>query len=292
MHRNCTLLCLALSAPLWAAVEPLASFPIVLEKNLPLAQVRIGASEPVWFILDSAAAHCVIDSQVVKQLALAAVDQAITSGSGGSVQVPLLKNTPLDLGGLKILPDRTLAYDLSGLKFVHPVAGILGMPLFGNYVVDLDYPRQVARIYATKDYVPPPGAIRIPSRMTTAPTIAAVVELTGRQPYTIDVEVDTGSAHVLTLCSPFVRREKLLDAATELKTGRTLGIGGASPDSTGKIKALTIGPFRIADPEVRFSSSEKGSLATDVFQGNVGSGFLKDYRVIFDIPHNQMWLCR
>jgi hypothetical protein len=44
--------------------------------------------------------------------------------------------------------------------------------------------------------------------------------------------------------------------------------------------------LKLAEPEVRFNNRQFGDAA--VFGGNLGSGFLKQFKVIFDLPHDRV----
>jgi hypothetical protein len=170
------------------------------------------------------------------------------------------------------------------------VAGILGMPLFGSHVVELDYPGLRGRILNATE--PPPSATVIPVTMRSGPVIDARAKLAGRPEYRITVQVDTGSAHILTFTYPFVDSRELLEAAESAQRGETLGLGGSSEDMSGYIESFSVGPFVVNHPQVRFSGSPYGTLATSDFEGNLGGGFLKDFRVTFDLPRGRLWLER
>ncbi len=268
-----------------------AEFPIGLQKNLPLAPIRVNGSEALTFILDSAAAHCVLDRKQAAALGLNVAGKAESSGSGGSVLVDLVHDVRLDLNGIEIIPQRVLAFDMEQLSFTRPVDGILGLPLFSKYVVEIDYPGRKARIFDPDRYRPPePGEV-IPIRMTTGPTVRGKLQVRGRAPIEADFQIDTGSAQVLTLCTPLVKNYRLLEAAEDLHPGQTLGFGGETADMAGRIEAVSVGRFSVGNPEVRFSRSSVGSFATDEnYSGNLGGDFLRRYVVTFDIPHSRLVL--
>lgn len=266
-------------------------FPIELHKNLPLAPIRVNGSDPLTFILDSAAAHCVLDSKRAVGLGLKVAGAAQSSGSGGSVLVELVHNVRLNMNGIEIVPERVLAFDVKQLSFGRPVDGILGWPLFGNYVVEIDYPGLRTRIFDTAQYRPPESGEVIPIRMTTGPTVRGKLQVRGLAPIEGDFQIDTGSAQVLTLCAPFVKKNKLLERVEGLVPGQTLGLGGKSLDLVGRIQAVSVGSFSVEDPEVHLSQSSVGSFATDEnYSGNLGGEFLRHYRVTFDIPHSHLIL--
>jgi len=266
-----------------------AELAIELHKNLPLALIRVNGSEPLTFILDSAAAHCVLDRKRPVALGLNVAGMAESSGSGGSALVKLVHDVRLNMSGIEIVPERVFAFDMEDLSFAHPVDGILGLPLFSRYVVEIDYPSRRMRIFDPAEYQPSERVEVIPIRMTTGPVVRGKLQVRGRAPVEADFQIDTGSAQVLTLCTPFVKNNKLLETAEGLLPGQTLGFGGKATDVVGRIQAVSVGSFSMKNPEVRFSQSSVGSFATDEnYSGNLGGGFLCNYRVTFDIPHSRL----
>ncbi len=131
----------ALSACLSGVLQAqVAEMPMQLEKNLPLVQVRLNGSAPLWFILDSAAAQVVVDRGLAQELGLRSAGEGMSSGSGGVQPVGLIEGLTVDLGGVKIQPQQVVTFDMAALKFVRKVDGIIGFPLFGSHVVQIDYP--------------------------------------------------------------------------------------------------------------------------------------------------------
>jgi hypothetical protein len=56
----------------------------------------------------------------------------------------------------------------------------------------------------------------------------------------------------------------------------------------GRIQALQIGGLKLAEPEVSFSDFQLSGGGGDGLGGNLGSGFLRQFKVIFDLPHGRM----
>lgn len=270
-----------------------AEMPMQLEKNLPLAQVRLNGSAPLWFILDSAAAELVVDRGRAQELGLRIAGAAISSGSGGEQAVGLVEGVTADIGGVKIQPQRVLTFDLAALKFEHKVEGIIGSPLFGRYVVEIDYPGLKVRVWRREEYRVPAGAKVLTMRMTTGPVVRGTLKVKGKAPLEADVQLDTGSAHVLTVVTPFVDRNGLLEAAEELRPGQTLGFGGAAVDMVGRIEEVSVGPMVAERPEVRLSRMTEGAFGSERdYAANAGGELFKGYKVTFDIAGGRLMVER
>lgn len=289
------LLAIALLAQATMATAAELRWPVVLpmrmEKNLPLVQVTVNGAQTLTFILDSAAANCVVDRARAAALGLNESGSAISSGSGGAQQVGLLVGVHLNLGELEIRPPRSITFDMKSLAFQSPVAGILGFPLFGKYIVEIDYPGSRVRIFQPGSYQPSPTADMLPIRMTIGPVVRGSIRVRGQRPIEADMQLDTGSAHVLTICSPFVDRHQLLDSADEVAPGTTRGFGGATVDMVGRIEEVRIGRFAADKPVVRFSRQTTGTLGSEQhYSANLGGEFMKNYKVTFDIPGSRLFL--
>ncbi|HUL78778.1 MAG TPA: retropepsin-like aspartic protease [Vicinamibacteria bacterium] len=289
-HRSGLLvaLTLLLASPLPAA-DPVAELPLEFEKNLPLATLRV-KDTPLVFVLDSAAAGCVLDGEKAAEMGITATDSALNSGSGGTIAVGLAHGVRLRLGGLEVVPDYTVLTPLHGLGFRKAVQGILGFPLFGKYVVEIDYAARQARIFDPERHQPAPGTEAVPLWMADGPTVRGRLKLAGAEEIEADFQLDTGSSHVLTICKAFVDRHRMLERVPGLVLGETVGIGGASPDRVGRIASVAVGRFSIDAPEVRFATGEGGSFESHRFEANLGNGFLARHLVTFDIPHGRLLL--
>ena len=273
------------------AAEPVVELPLEFEKNLPLASIRVNGA-PVLFILDSAAEGCVIDEKAAAAAGVRPTDSATASGSGGTTTVSLARGVRLGLGGLEIVPDYVVLTPLAHLGFEKPVHGILGRPLFGKLVVEIDYANRVARLFDAAFFQPAAGAEALKLWMTDGPTVRGRLNLTGHEEIEADLQLDTGSSHVLTLCKPFVDRHRLLVTLPGLADGETRGIGGASTDKVGHLARVALGRASLDNPEVRLVTQAVGTLARDAFAANLGNGFLSRQVVTFDLPHGRFFLRR
>jgi hypothetical protein len=274
-----------------AEPRPPVVLPMRMEKNLPLVQVTVNGARSLTFILDSAAAGCVVDRERAAALGLTVSGEAWSSGSGGAQQVAALSGIHLNLGGIEIRPQLSYAFDMKSLGFKGGVDGILGFPLFGKFIVEIDYPGSRVRIFHPDSYRPSPRAAVLPLRMTTGPVVRGSIRVRGKGPIEADMQLDTGSAHILTVCSPFVDRHQLLDSADELVPGTTRGFGGTAADIAGRIEEVRIGPFAAKMPIVRFARQTTGSFGTERhYSANLGGEFMKAYKVIFDIPGSRLFL--
>jgi len=278
---------------LWICAAVAAQTPIVIEKNLPMVEARVNGSAPLLFILDSAAAGVVIDRARAVELGLKSNGDAISSGSGGAQVVDLYDGVTLEVAGVTIKPPRAVGFDMEKLKFKRRVDGIIGHPLFSHYVVEIDYPGLKVRVWRPEEYRVPAGAEVLKMWMTIGPVVRGQLKVKGQAPIDADMQLDTGSAHVVTVCTPVVDKYKLIEAAEEVRTGSTLGFGGAAKDMVGRIEEVRVGSMVVERPEVRLSRQTEGSFGSGRhYSANLGGELFRRYKLTFDFRGGRLIVMR
>ena len=66
------------------------------------------------------------------------------------------------------------------------------------------------------------------------------------------------------------------------------GVGGPSYARLGRIPALTIGPYTIANSIAAFGTQSQGAMADPYNPANVGGAILRRFTVTFDYAHHQL----
>lgn len=274
----------------FATMRPVV-LPMTMEKNLPLVQISVNDTPDLTFILDSAASGCLIAKDRAEALGLKPAADGITSGSGGFQHVGIVRGLRLKLGEVQLAPTDCYTFDMSQWRFHTRVDGVLGSPLFRKYVVEIDYPGLRVRIFHSRRYRPSAKAERLPMRVTVGPIVRGSIRVRGKAPIELDMQLDTGSAHILTLCTPTVDRLRLLESADELTAGTTHGVGESSSDMTGRIEEVRLGRLVAENPVVRFSRQTNGALGSEqYYSGNIGGDFLRRYKVTFDFSGSRVFL--
>jgi hypothetical protein len=79
------------------------SIPFELVSNTILIRVGINGSAPTWFVLDSGASACVVDSALAAKLGLKAEGEKQGTGAGkGTVKISFLKALTYNLPGVDV----------------------------------------------------------------------------------------------------------------------------------------------------------------------------------------------
>ena len=138
-----------------------------------------------------------------------------------------------------------------------------------------------------------PGDVLAPGASMTG---EFVIGLQARERFTFLVDVlgelvvDTGSPFSLMLAAPFVAENRLLDGIGKTIGSKARGVGGEMLLSIGRLQGFRLGRFLLPDPVTVFPQNFGGEIAARGAAGNLGAGFLRRFRVIFDYSRGRMIL--
>lgn len=158
-------------------------------------KVSIGDAAPAWFIVDSGASGCVIDTAVARRLGIKTEGERRASGAGkGTVQVTFAKDISYHLPGASLTVPSSYVIDLSGQRTLQgrDVDGILGYDFFARWVVDLDFESRVMTLREPAGYVPTGNVIPF-TLVKKTPHIKVLIALPKKKAVTREVLVDSGS---------------------------------------------------------------------------------------------------
>jgi hypothetical protein len=102
--------------------------------------------------------------------------------------------------------------------------------------------------------------------------------------------IDTGAVTALVLNSPFVKINNLIPLTQDAIPFTGCGIGGDTKMLVSTVGGLRLGRFSIVNPVTMFSQAANGVLASSDFDGLIGSGILRHYKVVFDYSRRRMIL--
>ncbi len=163
--------------------------------------------------------------------------------------------------------------------------GVLGLNLFQEYNLSINYPNRLMSFYE-KGYHPTGGYEVVPFEFYRNQIPMIKMKIDGVEG---DFTVDTGDRSMLTTFSPFYNS---LDTANiKLSELRRTGYGVGGPIMAREyilpsIKISDALQFRSVKTRVPYHSA--GSWTQSSHAGNLGSGILKDYEVIFDYDKQEI----
>ncbi len=200
---------------------------------------------------------------------------------GVAVSLPGVRLGRLDLDLIPLEP-------LSRSKGVS-IALVLGYELFSRFAVELDYEHGRLRLYDPASYLPSAGATSFPIDIVyNHPYVQASVRSQDDAIVQGRFVIDLGSAQSVILTPRVVQQHRLVESTTTRK-GSGGGVGGTFAVHIGRLPSLTVGPFTVRDVVAVLPLGGVLADAEDAV-GNLGGGFLRRFRVVFDYSRRRMLL--
>jgi uncharacterized protein (TIGR02246 family) len=268
------------------AGKEVVEVPFEVESGWVVIPVSVNGSQPLRFVLDSGAgAAAITNPAIVDSLNLNITGKMQFRGAGGGgapAGLSVAENVTFGIGGIELGNGR-LAIHASRSGF----DGIIGRPVFANLVVEIDWEKQVVRFYEPAKYKYSGSGKVLPLTFDDGGrpyTMASLTEAERTIP--VKLVVDTGGSHALSLDVGSNSEIKLPEGATKKLLGR--GGSGDITGYTGRVKALELGGQTFKDVPTIFPDSSSGTAGVNGRQGNLGSGILRRFKVIYDYSRKRM----
>lgn len=256
-----------------------------------LVHPRVEGQDVGWFILDSGAGQICIDPKAADALELEEFGSVPAVGVAGAVSASYRQGSRLELGPLTLLDPVYVEIELSFLEpvFGVEIAGICGYEIFSRAIVDLDLEAETLALHD-------PAIFRLPEEL--GEDIWAPLILDGRIPsvrcrFEGDREglfkLDLGDAGTISFYSPAVRELGLLEGRA-VEASQVGGVGGTGKASVGDLEWFEVGGHRVAPLRATFSLTETGAFSNARALGNLGTGMLRPFRVVFDYSRSRLAL--
>jgi len=269
--------------------------PIELANDFIVLKVRVNRSRPLHFIFDTGASISVIDPQTAKALGLRAKGKLKLGATGGSVQSGLIGPVSLSLAGVTVFkqPLATIDLDAFAPLFGYKIDGIIGYDFINNFVVEIDFAAGLMSLYETGSYKYAGAGESIPIELVEkTPFVHVRIGLNEREPIVGKFEVDSGATGILSLNTPFVNKHKMLGTLTTHAQSKLGGAGGSAEAVKAHVSTVELGSLVVKNPLVVFAQGTAGSESSAEYDGELGAGFLSQFKTILDYSRSQMILER
>ena len=259
--------------------------PAIRQGNYLFLDARVGERRVV-LCLDSGAGIHVLTPEAAIRLGLLppdAVKRSVT-GTAATVAAQQIHLSRLSVSGMAMATTEAVALALPPSLGCD---GLLGYPLFAQFVVTLDYAASMITLSAPEGFTAPVGSVSLPLKLD-GNIPQTQIELDGLACW---VELDTGSSGELDLNAPFVETNKLRERYSKriaMPTG--IGVGGVSYGEAARAETLQIGPYRLAKPLIKLSQQKSGADASARTAGRLGGEILSRFTVTFDYAHKRLYL--
>jgi hypothetical protein len=264
-----------------------AVIPTTNASGVQLFQVRIaGASEVLWFLIDSGSSYTLMDKTVATRLGLERQTSASVRGAGGGeLKVDVVPGVTFHLPGVTSFKHEVRLTDLTGIEPMlgHRIDGLFGYDLLMRVVATFDFDQQ--RIVVTDptrfDYRG--GGVVLPiqfgGRTGRWIYVRATVKVPGQPPEESLFFVDSGSTDAAN--HPLIK--KSTGPLRETQGGIGLGAAGGAA-VLGRLEWLRLGRFEIRDVPSACCGGAEGTHA------QLGQAVLSRFVITYDYARKQMIL--
>jgi predicted aspartyl protease len=292
MIRLAELFVLIYAALTSAAADGPHTAALELQGNVAFVKASIGNSAPLDMVLDSGTIYTMLDEAVATKLGLDLSMKAQSSGARGMQEISVIKDQRLRFCDMELTEPVVVAYSLDFVskRVGRHVDGIIGVEFLHKYIVEIDYPARQVRVFSPNTFAySGAGEVVSVTYDRRLPLVAGSVTPFGRDPITARFQVDTGGASSYVMFwKGFIEKHDLSAGTHGLREVQVTAFTGTTTQKQGRIQAIQIGKIIAPEPEVGLNDYQFGD--PKVFDGNLGSGFLKQFKVIFDLPRNRMIL--
>jgi hypothetical protein len=262
-----------------AAPETPVILPMRYYGNRPAVEVRVNGRGPFLFLIDTGAAGppARADIALVRQLGLRLQGRAATSDAGGAV-VPIDRVVldRIDIGPLSAIGVEAYSRDYNTADYLVRIDGILGLNLFRDVLLTLDYGRSEVRL--ERGELPQADGRTILNYELVEGNPAITVRIGSRS---FPVLLDSGNIRALDLPADWLRTMNLASFPR---------IAGSSTSVSGTVglrevvlaEPLVIGHYRFDNPRVTF--------AAEFQEANLGSTILRAFSVTIDQKNRRVRL--
>lgn len=268
-----------------------------LTDSLIFMQASLNGSQPLWMILDTGSSVTVFDESVSKTLGLRFNGKGNVYGPGqGSAQkLAFASHAALRLADAE-LDDQTVAtmpLDWFSRELGRTTDGFLGSNIIRNYVVEIDYANQVLRLLdpATYSYSGPGQRLPLQFIWDNIPSVRAEVVAQDGTAITGIFLIDSGATTAIWLTKAFSEAHpEFLSIPETIEVRNVAAVGGELSTRLGRVPAVRLGGFVVANPSAQFSQNSSGIFATPGLAGTIGAQMLRRFKVVLDYPHMEMIL--
>ena len=256
--------------------------PMKIDGGMPTVEVMVNGKGPFVFGVDTGAqGGARIDSTLMEKLALKPSGHVrATDGSGRNPQmVERVMLESVEVGGLRFAD--VMAGSRNYRKSPRPldIDGILGLSVFSEYLVTLDYPAKVLRI--EKGELPKADGAEILDYKSKGGIPLLEMSVGGTK---IDAHLDSGNM-IGAFVLPTAFAEKLARVSEPVVVGRARSASGEMEVKQVQVKdVIRLGRHEFPDPTITFPALSE--------IGNVGAKTLNQFVITFDQQNERVRLKR
>lgn len=273
--------------------------PFEIEDNIPVISVSVNGSRPLRLIFDTGSQTPLLYGSVdAAPLALKIVGKTEVrgAGSGAGIFASIAGDVTYGFAGLQLFGSQLVALpkvettQITQLQ-ASAIDGVIGRPVFENFVVELDWEKQIVKLSDPKNYryVGKGSVLPLTFDKSGIPYTATTVSIDGKKSIPVKLLVDTGGDHALSL--DVGSHTDIKVPVKNLGNGSASGLTGSYKLQTALVRKLKMGSYTLKDVTTSFiDSSSDGTAQMGGRQGLLGSEVFRRFKVIFDYSRSRMIL--
>jgi len=290
----CVIACLLDGSVPAAQNRVVAQIPITVARNKIVVPVTAGGTS-LRLILDTGMHYdgiLIFDKNKVDVGAFSHLRRAQVAGAGAGDASGALTDDLANFQVGRVAFENQRVTILTGESFKgFPTDGVIGYSLLGHYGVEIDYDRNVMRLYESETFAAPAGweSLDIYFKSNRIPWIDILIATEDEPLARLSTYIDLASSEALELLSRPTNRFRIPTATRERYLGR--GLSGDIHGHEGTIARMRIGSQQLVDVVVAIAPAEVRSKQ-DAADGVLGNNALRRFNVIFDYAHDKMYVRR
>jgi hypothetical protein len=269
--------------------------PFTMESSHIVFPVKLNGREPIGFLLDTGADENVINTPRLADFGLKTYGKTAATGGGGSAEYDYAAGATFTLPGVQLRNQHVAVIDQTGLERALgvPLGGILGFDFISRFVVEIDYEKKLITLHDPKTRSYSGTGYIVPVTLDGGiPFTNGMISVGAKTDIPACFVLDFGAQETMTLTSPFVKANDLLNLAqTNAYVNRPAGLENqffAQNNVRGHIDRLTLGELIEQSIPINMSVNAKGAYASASFSGTIGESIFRRYHVFLDYARNRI----
>jgi hypothetical protein len=269
--------------------------PFTMESSHIVFKVHLNGRAPIGFLLDTGADENVINTSRLAEFGLKTYGKTIATGGGGSAEYNYAAGATFTWPGVELRNQHVAVLDQTGLERALgvPLGGILGYDFISRFVVEIDYEKKLLTLHDPKKWSYSGSGFIVPVTFDDGiPFADGLISVGGKTDIPAYFVLDFGAQETVTLTSPFVKANDLLNLAqTNAYVNRPAGLENqffSQNNVRGHIDRLALGKLIEQSIPVNMSVNTKGAYASTNFSGTIGESIFRRYHVFLDYTRNRI----
>jgi hypothetical protein len=266
-----------------------------MESSHIVFKVRLNGREPIGFLLDTGADENVINTPRLEQFGLKTYGKTVATGGGGSAEYDYAAGATFSLPGVELRNQHVAVIDQTGIERALgvPLGGLLGYDFISRFVVEIDYQKKLLTLHDAKTWNYSGNGYVVPITFDGGiPFTDGLISVGAKTDIPAYFVLDFGARETMTLTSPFVKANDLLNLAqTNAYVNRPAGLENqffSQNNVRGHIDRLALGKLTEQSIPVNLSVNVKGAYASTNFSGTIGESIFRRYHVFLDYARNRV----